>query len=71
MSMSWLLGASARARRDAENGERFALVPAVQDALRRAREATEKTIEAFATGHGLEIAAMELRIARQRSGDFD
>jgi tRNA modification GTPase len=40
-----------------------------QDALRRAREATQKTIEAFAVGHGLEIAAMELRLAVNAIGE--
>ena len=40
-----------------------------QDALRRAREATANTISAFAAGHGLEIAAMELRLAVNAIGE--
>ena len=40
-----------------------------QDALRRAREATENTIRTFAAGHSLEIAAMELRIATNAIGE--
>jgi len=40
-----------------------------QDALRRAREATESTIAAFADGQTLEIAAMELRIATNAIGE--
>ena len=40
-----------------------------QDALRRAREATENTIRTFAIGHSLEIAAMELRIATNAIGE--
>ena len=40
-----------------------------QDALRRAREATANTIAAFAAGHGLEIAAMELRLAVNAIGE--
>ena len=40
-----------------------------QDALRRAREATVNTISAFAAGHGLEIAAMELRLAVNAIGE--
>jgi tRNA modification GTPase len=40
-----------------------------QDALRRAREATENTIEAFASGQTLEIPAMELRIATNAIGE--
>ncbi len=40
-----------------------------QDALRRAREATQNTISAFADGQTLEIAAMELRIATNAIGE--
>jgi len=40
-----------------------------QDALRRAREATANTMKAFAAGHGLEIAAMELRLAVNAIGE--
>ena len=40
-----------------------------QDALRRAREATANTMAAFAAGHGLEIAAMELRLAVNAIGE--
>ena len=40
-----------------------------QDALRRAREATQKTIDALSLGEGLEIAAMELRIATNAIGE--
>ena len=40
-----------------------------QEALRRAREATENTIRSFAAGHSLEIAAMELRIATNAIGE--
>ena len=40
-----------------------------QDALRRAREATENTIQTFSSGHSLEIAAMELRIATNAIGE--
>jgi tRNA modification GTPase len=40
-----------------------------QDALRRARDATANTISAFAAGHGLEIAAMELRLAVNAIGE--
>jgi len=40
-----------------------------QDALRRAREATENTIEAFQSGQTLEIPAMELRIATNAIGE--
>lgn len=40
-----------------------------QDALRRAREATANTLSAFAAGHGLEIAAMELRLAVNAIGE--
>jgi tRNA modification GTPase len=40
-----------------------------QDALRRARDATVNTISAFAAGHGLEIAAMELRLAVNAIGE--
>jgi tRNA modification GTPase len=40
-----------------------------QDALRRAREATENTIKTFSAGHSLEIAAMELRIATNAIGE--
>jgi tRNA modification GTPase len=40
-----------------------------QDALRRAREATENTINAFVAGETLEIAAMELRIATNAIGE--
>ncbi len=40
-----------------------------QDALRRAREATANTMNAFAAGHGLEIAAMELRLAVNAIGE--
>jgi tRNA modification GTPase len=40
-----------------------------QDALRRAREATENTIAALADGQTLEIAAMELRIATNAIGE--
>lgn len=40
-----------------------------QDALRRAREATENTIASFADGQTLEIAAMELRIATNAIGE--
>jgi tRNA modification GTPase len=40
-----------------------------QDALRRAREATENTVAAFLDGQALEIAAMELRIATDAIGE--
>ncbi len=40
-----------------------------QDALRRAREATEKTIASFEDSEALEIAAMELRIATDAIGE--
>ena len=40
-----------------------------QDALRRARDATANTISAFGAGHGLEIAAMELRLAVNAIGE--
>ena len=40
-----------------------------QEALRRARGATENTIQTFASGHSLEIAAMELRIATNAIGE--
>ena len=40
-----------------------------QDALRRAREATENTINALSRAEGLEIAAMELRIATNAIGE--
>jgi tRNA modification GTPase len=40
-----------------------------QDALRRAREATQNTINAFRDGQTLEIAAMELRIATNAIGE--
>ena len=40
-----------------------------QDALRRAREATQSTIDAFQDGQTLEIAAMELRIATNAIGE--
>ena len=40
-----------------------------QDALRRAREATANTLAALAAGHGLEIAAMELRLAVNAIGE--
>jgi tRNA modification GTPase len=41
-----------------------------QDALRRAREATQNTIGAFMDGQTLEIAAMELRIATNAIGEI-
>jgi len=41
-----------------------------QDALRRAREATENTVQALADGQTLEIAAMELRIATNAIGEI-
>jgi tRNA modification GTPase len=41
-----------------------------QDALRRAREATENTIQALVDGQTLEIAAMELRIATNAIGEI-
>jgi tRNA modification GTPase len=41
-----------------------------QDALRRAREATENTLNALNLGEGLEIAAMELRIATNAIGEI-
>ena len=41
-----------------------------QDALRRAREATQNTIAAFMDGQTLEIAAMELRIATNAIGEI-
>ena len=40
-----------------------------QDALRRAREATQNTLSAFADGQTLEVAAMELRIATNAIGE--
>ncbi|HWN95947.1 MAG TPA: tRNA uridine-5-carboxymethylaminomethyl(34) synthesis GTPase MnmE [Methylomirabilota bacterium] len=40
-----------------------------QDALRRAKEATENTIAALNAGQSLEIAAMELRIATNAIGE--
>jgi tRNA modification GTPase len=40
-----------------------------QDALRRAREATENTVASFMDGQTLEIAAMELRIATDAIGE--
>ena len=40
-----------------------------QDALRRAREATQNTIQAFLDDQTLEIAAMELRIATNAIGE--
>jgi tRNA modification GTPase len=40
-----------------------------QDALRRAREATENTIRALEANEGLEIAAFELRIATNAIGE--
>lgn len=40
-----------------------------QDALRRAKEATQNTIDALSRGEGLEIAAMELRIATNAIGE--
>jgi len=40
-----------------------------QDALRRAREATQNTVAALAAGQTLEIAAMELRIATNAIGE--
>jgi tRNA modification GTPase len=40
-----------------------------QDALRRAREATQNTIDVLSRGEGLEIAAMELRIATNAIGE--
>jgi tRNA modification GTPase len=40
-----------------------------QDALRRAREATENTVASFVDGQTLEIAAMELRIATDAIGE--
>jgi tRNA modification GTPase len=40
-----------------------------QDALRRAREATQNTLNAFADGQTLEVAAMELRIATNAIGE--
>lgn len=40
-----------------------------QDALRRAREATQNTLDALKTGQTLEIAAMELRIATNAIGE--
>jgi tRNA modification GTPase len=40
-----------------------------QDALRRAREATENTIRAFKDGQTLEIAAMELRLGVNAIGE--
>ncbi len=41
-----------------------------QEALRRAREATENTIGAFQDGQTLEIAAMELRLAVNAIGEI-
>ncbi len=41
-----------------------------QDALRRAREATENTVASFMDGQTLEIAAMELRIATDAIGEI-
>jgi tRNA modification GTPase len=41
-----------------------------QDALRRARDATQNTIGAFMDGQTLEIAAMELRIATNAIGEI-
>ena len=40
-----------------------------QDALRRTKEATQNTIDALSRGEGLEIAAMELRIATNAIGE--
>jgi tRNA modification GTPase len=40
-----------------------------QDALRRAREATQNTVASFLDGQTLEIAAMELRIATDAIGE--
>jgi tRNA modification GTPase len=40
-----------------------------QDALRRASEATQNTLNAFADGQTLEVAAMELRIATNAIGE--
>jgi tRNA modification GTPase len=41
-----------------------------QDALRRAREAVRRTLDALAAGEGLEIAALELRIAINAVGEI-
>ena len=41
-----------------------------QDALRRAREATENTMRAFQDGQTLEIAAMELRMGVNAIGEI-
>ena len=41
-----------------------------QDALRRAREATQNTLDVLGKGEGLEIAAMELRIATNAIGEI-